>query len=385
VNKHRTPSYHLWLPGLGADKGGIQTYSSFFLEALVEVDPIAECAILSKHDRTSPPCLTQLDRVQFYGTGGVPLPFRTAAFAAQLWWRAWQQRPDLIITTHLNFAPVADQLKGQLGIPYWVVAHGVEAWNLSNPRLQGALHHADRILAVSHYTRDRLLEDPALDPARVVVLPNTVASDRFTPGPKPPHLLAKYGLTADQPIILTVARLSAGEQYKGYDKILAALPQIRQQIPQVHYLLVGKGEDQARVRGLVEAHQLQDCVTLTGFIPDGELADHYRLCDVFAMPSKGEGFGIVYLEALACGKPTLGGNQDGALDALCRGELGALVDPDDVQAIAHTLVEILQGTYPNPLIYQPEQLRQRVIDIYGFERFKRTLKGYLDDFMETGI
>jgi glycosyltransferase involved in cell wall biosynthesis len=103
------------------------------------------------------------------------------------------------------------------------------------------------------------------------------------------------------------------------------------------------------------------------------------------MPSKGEGFGIVYLEALACGKPTLGGNQDGALDALCRGELGALVDPDDVQAIAHTLVEILQGTYPNPLIYQPEQLRQRVIDIYGFERFKRTLKGYLDDFMETGI
>jgi glycosyltransferase involved in cell wall biosynthesis len=124
---------------------------------------------------------------------------------------------------------------------------------------------------------------------------------------------------------------------------------------------------------------------LTGFIPDEELTAHYQLCDVFAMPSKKEGFGIVYLEALACGKPTLGGNQDGALDALCRGELGALVDPDDVQAIAHTLVEILQGTYPNPLIYQPEQLRQRVIDIYGFERFKRTVKAYLDDFMETGI
>jgi glycosyltransferase involved in cell wall biosynthesis len=136
---------------------------------------------------------------------------------------------------------------------------------------------------------------------------------------------------------------------------------------------------------MVDELGLGGCVTLTGFIPDEELTAHYQLCDVFAMPSKGEGFGIVYLEALACGKPTLGGNQDGALDALCRGELGALVDPDDVQAIAHTLVEILQGTYPNPLIYQPEQLRQRVIDIYGFERFKRTLKGYLDDFMETGI
>jgi glycosyltransferase involved in cell wall biosynthesis len=216
----------------------------------------------------------------------------------------------------------------------------------------------------------------------VVVLPNTVASDRFTPGPKPAHLLAKYGLTADQPIILTVARLSSGEQYKGYDKILAALPQIRQQIPQVHYLLVGKGEDQARVRGLVEAHQLQDCVTLTGFIPDGELADHYRLCDVFAMPSKGEGFGIVYLEALACGKPTLGGNQDGAIDALCQGHLGALVDPDDINQIATALVDLLRGVYPNPLIYQPELLREKVLATYGFAHFQMILASYLDSFQK---
>jgi phosphatidyl-myo-inositol dimannoside synthase len=91
------------------------------------------------------------------------------------------------------------------------------------------------------------------------------------------------------------------------------------------------------------------------------------------MPSKGEGFGIVYLEALACGKPVLGGNQDGAIDALYQGELGALVDPDDVDAIAQTLVQILQGTYPNSLIYQPELLRQKVIDYFSFDSFKKTL------------
>ena len=370
-------THHLWLPGLGADKGGIQTYSSFFLEALVGINPAARYCIQSKHDRTILPDLPPLGSAQFYGAGGVPLALRTPAFATHLWWRAWRQLPDLIITTHLNFSPVADQLKRQLGIPYWVVAHGVEAWNLSNSRLQRALHHADRILAVSHYTRDRLLQEQALDPARVVVLPGTVASDRFTPASKPAHLLARYGLTADQPIILTVARLAPGEQYKGYDKILAALPQIRQRIPQVHYLLVGKGADQARVQGLIKAHQLEDCVTLTGFIPDGELADHYRLCDVFAMPSKGEGFGIVYLEALACGKPTLGGNQDGAIDALCQGHLGALVDPDDIDQIATALVEILRGTYPNPLLYQPELLREKVLATYGFARFQSTLASYL--------
>lgn len=91
------------------------------------------------------------------------------------------------------------------------------------------------------------------------------------------------------------------------------------------------------------------------------------------MPSKGEGFGIVYLEALACGKPTLGGNQDGAVDALCHGDLGVLVNPDDINAMAKTLIQILQGTYSHPILYQPHILRQQVIARFGFEQFKQTL------------
>jgi len=94
------------------------------------------------------------------------------------------------------------------------------------------------------------------------------------------------------------------------------------------------------------------------------------------MPSKGEGFGIVYLEALACKKPVLGGNQDGAVDALCNGELGALVNPDNVTEIAQTLIQILQKTYPNPLFYQSD-LQKKVIETFGFERFKQTLANYL--------
>ena len=141
--------------------------------------------------------------------------------------------------------------------------------------------------------------------------------------------------------------------------------------------MVGKGNDKSRIEKLIHDLNLEACVTLTGFIPDEELCDHYNLCDVFAMPSKGEGFGIVYLEALACGKPTLGGNQDGAIDALCQGELGALVDPDNIDEIAHTLVQILQGTYPHPLMYQPQALRQKVIEVYGFQAFQDKLLGLL--------
>jgi glycosyltransferase involved in cell wall biosynthesis len=241
-----------------------------------------------------------------------------------------------------------------------------------------ALRHADRILAVSSYTRDRLLQEQNLDPDQVAILPNTFNPDRFQISAKPAYLLEQHGLQPEQPIILTINRLCSSESYKGYDRVLQALPQIRQIIPHVHYIIGGKGDDRPRIEQLIQQLQLQDCVTLAGFIPDSELCDYYNLCDVFAMPSKLEGFGIVYLEALACGKPTLGGDRDGAIDALCHGELGALVNPDDVGAIAKSLIQILQGIYPNPLIYQPETLRQKVINRYGFERFQQTLACHME-------
>ena len=167
--------------------------------------------------------------------------------------------------------------------------------------------------------------------------------------------------------------MASGNSYKGYDQIIQSLPAIRRQIPNIHYLLVGKGDDRERIEAMVKSTDVCDCVTLAGFVSDNELADHYNLCDVFAMPSKGEGFGIVYLEALACGKPTIGGDQDGAIDALCHGELGVLINPDDVEELGETIIQILQGKYSLPILYQPEMLRQKVIQIYGFDRFKQTL------------
>ncbi|NJL02056.1 MAG: glycosyltransferase family 4 protein [Spirulinaceae cyanobacterium SM2_1_0] len=364
---------HLWFPNIFEFKGGIQVYSLFLLAALQGILPERRYRVFLKHDRAAPPTPTILPQTRFHCSGRVPLRWRTAAFAAQI--AAWGalQRPELIISSHVHFAVVAAQLQRWLGIPYWVVAHGVEVWQLRRPDLQNALRRADRILAVSGYTRDRLLAEQDLDPQRVVILPNTFAAECFRPGPKPLHLLNRHQLRPEQPTLLTVTRLDASQPYKGYDQILQALPTIRQQFPDVHYLIVGKGSDRPRLEGLIQALDLSDCVTLVGFVPDDELPDYYNLGDVFAMPSRGEGFGIVYLEALACGKPVLGGNQDGALDALCHGELGALVDPGDVGAIAQTLITLLQGTYPHPLLYQPAQLRAKVIEAYGLARFTRTL------------
>lgn len=369
---------HLWIPNIFGFKGGIQVYSAFFLEAIQNIYPEAKYDVFLKHDTNCPSNYSYLSQTQFYFAGNVPLSVRTPFFAAQLIGNGIVQKPDLIVTTHLNFTVAAYWLKRLRNIPYWVIAHGVEAWNLKNEALQKALSYANRILAVSNYTRDRLLKEQNLDPNKVVLLPNTFNSDRFQIGIKPAKLLNRYNLKPEQPIILTVNRLCASESYKGYDKILAALPQIRQTIPNVHYIIVGKGDDRPRLEKLIQERNLQDCVTLAGFIPDSQLCNYYQLCDLFVMPSKLEGFGIVYLEALACGKPVLAGDRDGAVDALRNGELGALINPDDTEQIAQTIIQLLQGNYANNLVYQPIKLREKALNFFGFYEFKQTLGSYLE-------
>jgi glycosyltransferase involved in cell wall biosynthesis len=350
-------------------KGGIQVYSAFLLKALQKLYPEFNYHVSLKHDVNTSHDISYLNKTKFQFSGRFAPFCRTHVFASQIITEGFIQRPNLVISTHLNFAIAGHCLKHLTGTPYWVVAHGVDAWNITNKKLIAGLKAADRIICVSSYTRDRLLSELNLDPDKVLILLNTFDPNRFKITNKPIHLLERYKLKASQPVILTVTRLSSAERYKGYDQILQALPQIRHHLPDIHYILVGKGDDRPRIEKLIAELNLQDCVTLTGFVPDEELCEHYNLCDVFAMPSQGEGFGIVYLEALACGKPTLAGNQDGAVDPLRYGELGALVNPTDVDAIAKTLIQILQGTYPNSLIYQPEALREKVIYHFGFEHF----------------
>ncbi|BAY60599.1 glycosyltransferase [Calothrix brevissima NIES-22] len=376
-------TFHLWFPNIFGFKGGIQTYCAFLLEAIQNLYPSNRYGIFLKHDKYPSLNGSNLISTEFHCAGFIPLPLRTPAFAAQLLvWGFWQ-RPNLVIASHLNFTVAAYWLKRFTNIPYWTVAYGIEAWDIKKTSVKNALHHADLILAISSYTRDRLLLEQNLDPNKVFLLPCQFEPSRFQPAPKAKYLLKQLSLRPEQPVILTVARLADAERFKGYDQILKALPHIRKHIPDVHYIIAGKGSDRPRIEQLIAQLGLQDCVTLAGFVPDEQLCDYYNLCDVFAMPSKKEGFGIVYLEAMACGKPVLGGNQDGAVDALCNGELGALVNPDDIEEISQAIIQILQGTYPNPLIYQAETLRQKVIDTFGFERFQETLSNYLDRHFQS--
>ncbi|WP_228052464.1 glycosyltransferase [Nodosilinea sp. LEGE 07298] len=375
---------HFWVPNLFEFKGGIQVYLCDVMaavECLYEQKNISldNVFVLDKLDSSNPEGLFNASCFSFNFMGQVPKALQTSVFSLKALITSFRDRPDLILCGHLNFAPVAYLLHHLLEIPYWVLVYGVDAWNIKDPLRCRALRSANKVISISGYTRDRLIQEQSLRFDNIFLLPVTFNIARFQIKPKPHYLLDRHDLKASQPVILTVARLADDEQYKGYDQVIRAMPLMRQKMPDVHYVLVGKGSDRSRVEALVDSLGLKDCVTLAGFIPDEEICDYYNLCDVFAMPSKGEGFGIVYLEALACGKPTLGGNQDGALDALCHGELGVLVNPDDVDEIAEVLVEILQGKSLHPILYQPETLRQKVDEIYGFENFQANLLALLKE------
>ncbi|MDZ8241162.1 MAG: glycosyltransferase family 4 protein [Nostoc sp. ChiQUE01a] len=368
--------FQLIFPNIFGFKGGIQVYSIFLLRALQDLYPEANYDVFLKYDKHNlkqERNLQFLNSTNFHYFGHLPRLLQTILFAIKIIIFAIFQRPTIIISTHVNYATACYIIKLITGIPYWVVAHGLEVWDIDNKITKLALIKADKIISVSNYTHQRLLEEKDIDSHKIVVLPNTFDAKQFQIQPKPTYLLKRYNLRREQPIILTVTRLGRMAKYKGYDQIIHALVKVRSHIPNVHFILAGKGDDLPRIKTLVNSLNLQDSITIAGFIPDEELCAHYNLCDVFAMPSKGEGFGIVYLEALACGKPVLAGNQDGSVDPLAQGQLGCLVDPDNVEEITDNLIQILQGNFSNPVVYQPEYLQQKTIEAYEFSQFRAKL------------
>lgn len=364
------------MPDYISTKGGIRTLSRFIVRALGDCFPTADILVLSKNDDTTGP--SEGDPASRFATVGCwPLMLRTFAFSVLLGRCACVERPDLIITTHVHFAPVAHFLFRFLHIPYIAVGNGVEVWTIRKQSVRNALRSATKLLAISELTRQRMGKTIGVAPEDIELFPCTFDSGEFQPAAKPPLLLKRYGLRSEQPVILTVARLVANERFKGYDQILQAIPAIIQQIPDVRYIIAGKGSDKPRIEALVRDLQLEPYVIFTDYVPTHEMCAHYNLCDAFAMPSKQEGFGIVFLEAIACGKPVVAGNKDGSVDAVLGGRIGALVDPDDVHEIEETLIQILTKTHPTAILRDSARLRARVIEAYGYEQFAKRLRDIL--------
>ncbi|CAN5828787.1 hypothetical protein BH11PSE3_BH11PSE3_18460 [soil metagenome] len=268
-------------------------------------------------------------------------------------WLAWRHRPvDVVFCGHVFLAPLAVLLARLLGARYWLQAHGTDIWNDRRDSVRRGIEAADQVTTVSRGTRKHLLDWVDLAPERVRVLPNTV-DERFVPGPPSERLRERLQLGSG-PILLTVGRLAVSERYKGHELIFAALPALRARFPDLVHVVAGEGDDRARLEArAVELSGQPTAVRFLGFVPDGDLPDLYRLADLFVMPSSEEGFGIVYLEAAACGLRVIGGAGGGSSDAIPNDRVGAIVDPADRDGLIETVTRLLGEGPVDPAAIEP--------------------------------
>lgn len=236
-----------------------------------------------------------------------------------------------------------------LGLTALIYVHGEEIstrtrYDHSRRRRRRALEAADGVVAVSRFTHATLVRGFGVPVRKIALISNGVDLGRFTPRARPAHLQARYGL-AGRPVLLTISRLYAR---KGIDRVIESLPAVRAQIPDILYLVVGEGSYRPVLEDLAAAHGMSGHVVFAGAVADHELADHYSLGDVFIMANREmpdgetEGFGLVFLEANACGLPVVAGRAGGSTDAVADQVNGLVVDGEDPAAIARAVVRLFQ-------------------------------------------
>ncbi len=343
-----------------SQEGGIQSYIKDVLNAYLEGDEAHTADIFLLRDRpssaTAPNPFEGHPRLEFHYCKSPTAQIGRLRLAAELFSSLVRDRPRRLICGHVFLTPLIRPLCQLLNLPYTVVTYGKEVWQPVSPGMQRGLREAEDIWTISRYSRDRLCAANGIPTERVKMLPCVVDGDRFTPGPKSETLVTRYGL-ADAKVLMTVARLWSGDIYKGVDVTIRALPKILPVEPAVKYLVIGRGDDQPRLAQLAQDLGVADHVVFAGFVATKDLVDHYRLADAYIMPSQ-EGFGIVYLEAMACGVPVLSGDDDGSADPVQDGRVGWQVPHRDPEAVASACLELLQGTDPR---CQGDWLRQEAL------------------------
>jgi glycosyltransferase involved in cell wall biosynthesis len=280
-------------------------------------------------------------------------------------------RYDLVYCAHLNLLPLARMVASLLRKPLVLAIYGIDAWEPSKRAWSRRLaRSADHVLSISRVTLDRFRSWASYPDAATTLMPNAIHLDEFALGPKTPELEARYGLEGRK-VLMTFGRLAGSERYKGFDAVLDALPAIVARCPDVSYVIAGDGSDRERLEDKARELGMADHVVFTGMIREEEKADHYRLADVYVMPSRGEGFGFVLLEAMACGIPSIGSTRDGTREAMREGLLGPIVDPLDQQAVVEAVIASLER--PRAI---PDGL-----DHFAFPAFAQRLTAMTDALM----
>ena len=348
--------------------GGIAKFNRDFIRALASSDDVVKVTAVP---RIMEQAAGDLPPKVEYATGGLKSKqsYVRAVLRAARGLRASTQFPvqPVIICGHINLLPAAIAASRISRANLYLIVHGIDAWEPTRDMITNAVvRDIDDFISVSAVTRRRFLRWSGLRQDQGIVLPNCVDLDAFRPAPKPPRLLDRYQLGGAR-VLMTLGRLASEERYKGFDEIIECLPEIGQTVSNLTYMVAGDGPDRLRLVEKAKSLGLRvddygagssipgsrirpsegepdprtPRVIFVGRISDEEKADYVRLADLFVMPSSGEGFGIVLLEAMACGVPVIASKIDASREALREGKLGRLVDPRNAAEIKTAIMDCL--------------------------------------------
>jgi phosphatidyl-myo-inositol dimannoside synthase len=342
--------------------GGIAQYNRDVLEALDSFNGVREIVVVPRvaDARTvnAPPKV----RYDLAGTAG-ELSFARRTMAQAI----MGARYDLIYCAHINLLPLAKLAAYVQRAPLLLVIYGIDGWWRPSRWMVGRLaSRAGLVISISQTTLDRFLSWSAVDPATTTVLPNAIRVEQFGLGEKNGELLQQLGLERRK-IIMTLGRMSSDERAKGFDEVIELMPRLREAEPDIAYIAAGDGDDRPRLEAKAKALGVADRVVFAGRIPEAQKRDYYRLADAYVMPSCWEGFGFVVLEALACGTPVVASSADGTQEAVCRGEMGAVVDPKNQTALLSAVVAALR---------RPKHIPAKLA-YFSFDNFSTRLQGAL--------
>jgi phosphatidylinositol alpha-1,6-mannosyltransferase len=303
-----------------------------------------EVRVLSVQQQ-SPKFYTDFDRATAYPIERVMAGGLKGVTSLRVAWRLWRAigtwHPDVILCGVAYPSVIVTWLITRLTrTPYVSYTHSEDILPIAGVRrrvLAQALRSASAVITVSRFTQHALIE-LGIKPVRINVIPPGIEVKRFATRP---DTAAREAWT-----LLTVGRLVLR---KGQDTVIRALPQVAQAVPHARYMIVGDGPDAAELRNLAVKLGVADRVVFAGRVADADLPGLYQACDVFVLPTRSdagevEGFGIVFLEAGAAGKPVIAGRAGGTADAVLDGATGLLIDPLDVQAVVEAIIRLAHDT-----------------------------------------
>jgi len=271
-------------------------------------------------------------------------------------------RPHVVLFTHANLLPLARLVRRMCpAARVALLAHGVEVWNPLPARAAGALRCVDHVIAPSAFTRERFIAVQGFAPHRVSVLPHSLHPE-WAEAAATPDRGARIGNT-----LLCVSRLTRADAYKGVDVLLRALPHVRSRCPEARCVIAGDGDDRTRLEALAQELGVASGVEFRGEMDSAELLRAYREADLFVLPSRGEGFGIVFVEAMRCGLPVVAARAAATPEVVADGETGILVPPDIPEALGSAVAGLLLLT--DERLRMSAAARQRVERNYLYPQF----------------